>query len=118
VKNRVHDLQRQRSRLQHELLHELIRKYRQHAGLSQSELGFLLGRDQTYVAKLEAGNRKIPFETLEQIAEIVDQPITAFQTLATFEGNWKLTLRHELREFYLTQYRRGIYSRKRSRKQR
>lgn len=106
--------QRLRYRLQHKLLVKLLRQYRKHAHLSQGELGFLLGRDQTFVAKLEAGKRKLPFEILEQIAEIVDRPITAFQTLATAAGSSpKLGLNRDQRELLLRVHRqRGRHSRK------
>ena len=112
--NPLRNRQRQRYLLQHKLLLKRLRKYRKGAHLSQGEMGFLLGRDQTFVAKLEAGNRKIPFETLEQIAEILDQPITAFETLASVaESSWKLKLQREQRGILLRVYRSRKHRRKR-----
>ena len=106
--NPLRNRQLQRYRLQHELLLKLLRKYRKDANLSQGELGFLLGRDQTFVAKLEGGNRKITFEMLEQIAEIVDQPITEFETLATVSASsTRLVLNRDQRELLLRMYREG-----------
>lgn len=100
--------QSQRYRLQHKLLLEFIRQYREDAELSQAELGFLLGRDQTFVAKVEAGSRKITFEILEQIAEIVGKPITAFETLpGVAESSPKFRLSTEQRELLLHAYHRG-----------
>jgi len=58
------------------------------------------------VAKLEAGNRKIPREILEQIADIFGQPIAAFETLATAAGSSpKLVLNRDQRELLLSVYR-------------
>ena len=45
----------------------LIRQMRAQAGLNQTELGQRLGRPQSWVSKVEVGERRIDVEELRQV---------------------------------------------------
>lgn len=50
----------------------LIRKMRVGAGVSQSELASRLHRPQTWVSKVELGERRIDVEELRQLCDALD----------------------------------------------
>lgn len=47
---------------------EKIKLYRVKAGLKQTQVAKYLGIDQTYLSKIEASERNIPVELLEELA--------------------------------------------------
>lgn len=56
----------------------LLRRARVDAGLTQVQVAVALGRPQSYVAKCEAGERRIDVVELEQFARIYRRPIQYF----------------------------------------
>jgi transcriptional regulator with XRE-family HTH domain len=56
----------------HERLVELLRHYRQRAGLRQAEVAERLGRPQSFVSKVEAGQRRLDLIELNAICVALD----------------------------------------------
>lgn len=54
---------------QYQALLELVREGRRKAGLSQSELAERLGRPQSWVSKVEIGERRLDLEELRRVCE-------------------------------------------------
>jgi ribosome-binding protein aMBF1 (putative translation factor) len=52
------------------------------AGLKQFEAGEALGRDQTFIAKIESGARAVSFVEVEQLARIYGKQLTDFSTMS------------------------------------
>lgn len=52
--------------------HELIRFYRQKAGLTQQQLADKLGVSQQYIGNYESGKRQPKIQTLQKIADALD----------------------------------------------
>jgi transcriptional regulator with XRE-family HTH domain len=61
------------------LLKKLI-KARENAGLTQHEVATKLNKPQSYISKIELGERKIDFIELEDLCRIYNLPITSFAT--------------------------------------
>jgi len=55
---------------EHKRLVELLKKARQDAGLDQIEAAKRLGRTQSYISKIEAGQRRIDLVQLKEFAKI------------------------------------------------
>jgi len=77
--------QRRRLLLQGKVLSRLLRTVRTEADLTQDQLGYLLGRDQSFIAKLESGKRALDLATGEQIAEACQKPLAVFETLSEID---------------------------------
>ena len=61
----------------------LLRKLeeaRKNTGLKQTEVADKLKKPQSYVSKIESGERKISFTELEDLSKIYSVPITYFET--------------------------------------
>ena len=61
----------------------LLRKLeeaRKKAGLKQIEVAEKLKKPQSYVSKIESGERKISFTELEDLSRVYSVPITYFET--------------------------------------
>ena len=54
---------------------DLVRSLRLDAGLSQTELAGRLGRPQTFISKVELGERRLDLEELRQICNALDQDL-------------------------------------------
>jgi len=63
---------------EHKKLIERIVRARKEAGLSQIEAAKRLGRSQSYISKIEVGQRKIDVIELKKIAKIYKQPMNYF----------------------------------------
>lgn len=50
----------------------MVRELRAKAGLSQSELAERLDRPQSWVSKIEVGERRLDIEELRQLCEALD----------------------------------------------
>ena len=55
---------------EHKKLIQKLKKIRQEAGLSQVEVGKLMGKDQTFVSKVESGQYRIDTIQLCKFAKI------------------------------------------------
>ncbi|MFA5318426.1 MAG: helix-turn-helix transcriptional regulator [Patescibacteria group bacterium] len=62
----------------HKFLIERLKKARQEAGLDQKEIAKLLGKTQSYISKIESGQRKIDVVQLKKIAKIYKKDINYF----------------------------------------
>jgi transcriptional regulator with XRE-family HTH domain len=71
--------------MQTELFLKRLRQARRAVNLRQTEVGLVLGRDQTFISKLESGERKTDFILLEHLAQIYKKPVSFFETLAELE---------------------------------
>ena len=63
-----------------EVLQELLRRIRVDAGLTQTELAERLKRPQSFVSKIESGERLLDFLELKEICDAVGIPLTDFVT--------------------------------------
>ncbi len=62
----------------HKYTVEQLKKARQEAGLDQAEVAKLLGRTQSHVSKVEAGQRRIDIVALKEFARIYKKPVNFF----------------------------------------
>lgn len=57
---------------------EKLRKARENSRLDQIEVGKLLGKTQSYISKIESGQRKINVIQLKEFAKIYKKDISYF----------------------------------------
>jgi transcriptional regulator with XRE-family HTH domain len=62
----------------HKYVVERLKKARLDASLDQIKVGKLLGRSQSYVSKVEAGQRRIDIVALKGFARIYKKPMEYF----------------------------------------
>lgn len=62
----------------HKYLVERLRKARDEAGLGQTKVAKLLGRTQSYISKVESGQRQIDIVELKQFARIYKKGLDYF----------------------------------------
>lgn len=55
-----------------------LKKTRREADLEQTEVAKLLGKTQSYISKVEAGQRRIDIVTLKEFAKIYKKDINFF----------------------------------------
>jgi hypothetical protein len=70
-------------------LQQRLWKARLEAGLTQREAGAKLGRDQTYIAKIETGIRDVGFVEVQQLAAIYAKPFSDFATVPEVPPVWR-----------------------------
>ncbi len=63
---------------EHKYLVGQLKKARQEAGLGQAEVAKLVGKTQSHVSKVEAGQRRIDIVALKEFARIYKKPIDYF----------------------------------------
>ena len=63
---------------EHRYIVSKLKKARQEAGLSQTEVAKLLGKTQSHVSKVEAGQRRIDIIALKEFARIYKKSINDF----------------------------------------
>lgn len=63
---------------EHKLLVERLIKARQNAGLRQEDAAAILKRTQSYVSKIEAGQRRIDVIQLKEFAKIYKKDLSFF----------------------------------------
>jgi transcriptional regulator with XRE-family HTH domain len=72
---------------QKKLLRTKLKEARQESGLSQSQVARQLGREQSYVTRIEtAKKRRITFIEVEQLARVYRKGLTFFATLDEVEN--------------------------------
>ena len=59
-------------------LQELLRKVRQDAGLRQEDLAKRLGVPQSFVSKVESGERRLDFVEVRQVCQALGLSLTEF----------------------------------------
>ena len=62
----------------HQYIVEQLKKARQEAGLEQAEVAKLLGKTQSHISKVEAGQRRIDVIALKEFARIYEKSIDYF----------------------------------------
>ncbi len=62
----------------HKFIVEQLKKARQNAGLDQEQVAELLGKTQSHVSKVEAGQRRIDVVALKEFARIYKKPMEYF----------------------------------------
>lgn len=63
---------------EHHKIAARLRKAREDAWLTEREVAKKLKRNELYVEKLEAGERKVDMDLLKELAEIYDKDINYF----------------------------------------
>ncbi len=63
---------------QHAYTVEQLKKAREEAGLEQARVAKTLGRTQSYVSKIESGQRRIDLVQLNYFAKIYKKPLDYF----------------------------------------
>ena len=63
---------------EHKSLIEKLKRARNDNGLDQAEAARLLGRTQSYISKIEAGQRRIDIVALKEFARIYKKDINYF----------------------------------------
>ncbi len=62
----------------HKYIVEQLKKARKEAGLEQAEVAKLLGKTQSHISKVEAGQRRIDIVALKEFARIYKKDINFF----------------------------------------
>lgn len=63
---------------EHKYMVKQLKKARKMANLSQEEVAKLLGKTQSYISKIESGQRKVDVVQLKEFANIYKKDITYF----------------------------------------
>jgi transcriptional regulator with XRE-family HTH domain len=63
---------------EHKHLIEQLRKARKEAGLEQNEVAKLLSKTQSYISKIESGQRRIDLIQLREFAKVYKKPLHYF----------------------------------------
>lgn len=63
---------------EHELLVKQLKKARKEAGLNQEDIAKLLGKTQSYVSKIESGQRRVDVIQLKEFAKIYKKSLDYF----------------------------------------
>ncbi len=62
----------------HRRIIEQLKKARQDSGLNQLEVAKLLGKTQSYISKVESGQRRIDVITLKEFSKTYKKPLDFF----------------------------------------
>jgi transcriptional regulator with XRE-family HTH domain len=62
----------------HKHIVEQLKRARQEAGLEQTEVAKLLGKTQSHISKVEAGQRRIDIVALKEFAKIYKKDVIFF----------------------------------------
>lgn len=63
---------------EYKIIVQKLKKARQSAGLKQNEVAKKLGKPQSYVSKIESGERRIDIVELKQLAKIYKKDLDYF----------------------------------------
>ena len=63
---------------EHKYIVEQLKKARKEANLSQEEIAKILGKTQSYISKIESGQRKIDIIQLKKFAKIYKKDLSFF----------------------------------------
>jgi transcriptional regulator with XRE-family HTH domain len=63
---------------EHKHLIAQLKKARKHAALEQNEVAKLLSKTQSYVSKIESGQRRVDLVQLREFAKIYKKPLNYF----------------------------------------
>ena len=62
----------------HRYIVEQLKKARREVGFDQSEVAKMLGRTQSYISKVESGQRRIDVVVLKEFSKIYKKPLGFF----------------------------------------
>lgn len=62
----------------HKYIVEQLKKARKEAGLEQAEVAKLIGKTQSHISKVEAGQRRIDIVALKEFAKVYKKDINFF----------------------------------------
>ena len=62
----------------HKYIVEQLKRARQEAGLEQEQVAKILKKTQSYISKIESGQRRIDIVTLKEFAKIYKKPLDGF----------------------------------------
>lgn len=62
----------------HKFLTKQLKKARQETGLDQEEVAKILGRSQSYISKIEAGQRRVDVVQLKEFAKTYKKSLDYF----------------------------------------
>jgi transcriptional regulator with XRE-family HTH domain len=65
----------------------LIRHYRERAGLTQAQVADRTNRSVEMIGRIERGGVSPSFETLEQLARVLDTPVREFFGVGAYEAS-------------------------------
>ncbi len=60
-------------------LRERLKAARVEAGLTQAQVAHLVGRPQSFVSKIEVGERRVDFIAMQVLASIYGKPLSYFE---------------------------------------
>jgi transcriptional regulator with XRE-family HTH domain len=63
---------------EHKHLIGQLKRARQEAGLEQNEVARLLAKTQSYISKIECGQRRVDLVQLKEFAKIYKKPLSYF----------------------------------------
>lgn len=63
---------------EHKFLVEQLKKARIKAGLDQIKIAEILGKTQSYISKIESGQRRIDVVQLKEFARVYKKPLNYF----------------------------------------
>jgi transcriptional regulator with XRE-family HTH domain len=63
---------------EHKYLIEQLRKARKEANFEQNEVAKLLSKTQSYISKIESGQRRVDLVQLREFAKIYKKPLNYF----------------------------------------
>ena len=58
-----------------------LRQARREAGLNQTQVARKLSRPQSFISKVESGERRLDFVELQNLAKIYNKPLSYIETL-------------------------------------
>ena len=67
-------------------LSDKLRAARREAELTQVQVALILGKPQSYVSKLEIGERRVDFVELQILAQVYQKPLSYFEDEALLTG--------------------------------
>jgi transcriptional regulator with XRE-family HTH domain len=74
-----------KSDYQNELIRDRLKSARRKAGMTQTQAASQLGRDQTFLTRIESGSREVTFVELEQLAKVYRKALSDFETIEEVE---------------------------------
>ncbi len=63
-------------------LREKLRAARIQAGLTQGQVGHLVGKPQSFISKIESGERGVGFIEIQVFARVYGKPLSCFEDKA------------------------------------
>ena len=75
----------EKNKQQSKLVGNQLKQARKYAGMTQTQAAAQLGRDQTFITRIESGSREVTFVELEQLAKLYNKPLSFFESIEEVE---------------------------------